>query len=157
MVDATVLFAGTVWPRWSFAVLAHALRKDFQLLLSPLVITQAKQNLLEKFPAFAKSFESWLRLCPFELVSDPSPKEIVSKQTLVRHLADVPVALSAIHAGVDYFVTEDKDFTDEDATTKELRQYLKIMRPVIFLREVMGWSSADLEKIRRRDWPIEGE
>ncbi len=157
MVDATVLFAGIGWPRWSYEVLRHAIKGDVQLILSSLVITQARRNLEEKLPVYVEAFDAWLQLCSFELAPEPSLKEIVSNQTLVRDLKDVPVALSAIQAQVDCFISEDKDFTDEDDTTAQVRQRLKVMRPVIFLREVMGWSSGDLEKIRNRDWPIEEE
>ena len=37
MLDATVLIAGSVWPRWSYEVIQHALQGDFQLILAPLV------------------------------------------------------------------------------------------------------------------------
>jgi predicted nucleic acid-binding protein len=155
MVDATVLFAGTIWPRWSFEILHHALRGDFRLLLSPLVIAGAKEALHAKFPAHVAAFDSWLQACPLEFVPDPDPQEVAANQTRVRHFADVPIALAAIHARADYFVTEDKDFTDENATTMQLRQRLHIMRPVIFLREVMGWSSENLKISRHRNWPSE--
>jgi predicted nucleic acid-binding protein len=155
MVDATVLFAGTAWPRWSHAVLRHAALGNFQLVLSALVITQARRNLQKRLPAYVEPFEEWLQWCPFEAAPDPTLEEVANHKTLMRDAKDIPVALAAINAGVDYFVSEDKDFTDEDDTTREVRQRLKIMRPVIFLREVMGWSSADLEKIHFRDWPLE--
>lgn len=85
----------------------------------------------------------------------PSLAEIAANHNLVRQAEDVPIALAAIKAGVDYFVSEDKDFTEWSATTREIHRALAIMRPVIFLREVMGWSSEDLEKIRKRSWPLE--
>jgi predicted nucleic acid-binding protein len=34
MVDANILIAGSVWPRWPYEVLQHALRGDFGLVLS---------------------------------------------------------------------------------------------------------------------------
>jgi predicted nucleic acid-binding protein len=154
MVDATVLFAGTRWPRWSYEVLRHALRGDIQLVLSPLVIKQARRNLVEKFPEYVESFAAWLALVSFEEVADPTGTAIVEDQTLMRDLKDVPIALSAIQGEVYCLVSEDKDFTAEDATTAELHRRLKVMRPVIFLREVMGWSKEDLEKVRSRDWPL---
>jgi hypothetical protein len=156
MVDATVLFAGTVWPRWSYEVLRHASQEDFHLVLPPLVIEQARRNLHRKFPQLVDRFDNWLASCPLEPVPDPSPQDEAVHRALVRHGEDVPVALAAIRAGVDYFVSEDKDFTAEDATTQAVQEQLKILRPVIFLREVMGWSSDELERVRRRDWPIEG-
>jgi len=73
MVDATVLYAGTGWPRWSYEVLRYALRGDFRLVLSPLVIKQAKRNLVKKLPALVESFDAWLSPCPVEMVPDPRP------------------------------------------------------------------------------------
>jgi predicted nucleic acid-binding protein len=153
-VDATVLFAGIGWPRWSYAVLRHAVQRDFQLVLSPLVIEQARRNLQEKLPASVASFDTWLSHVSCELAPDPRPEAVATHLDLVRDVEDVPVAVAALAAHVDYLVSEDKDFTEESAT-RELRKHVTIMRPVIFLREVMGWSSEELEEIRRRDGPIE--
>jgi predicted nucleic acid-binding protein len=154
MVDATVLFAGIGWPRWSYEILRHATKGDFHLVLAPSVITQSRRNLVKKLPHFAQALEDWLLLGAFELATEPTVKEIEANHTLVRQIEDVPIALAAIHAKVDCFISEDKDFTALDATTAELRKRLKVMRPVIFLREVMGWSSEDLETVHHRGWPI---
>lgn len=70
----------------------------------------------------------------------------------MRDITDVPVALAAIKAGVDHFVSEDKDFTSSDKTTEKLHRKLRVMLPGTFLREVMGWSSEELQAIRRREW-----
>src|SRR5438270_821176 len=43
-------------------------------------------------------------------------------------------------AKVDYFVTEDKDFTDVHTSTQEVQRRLNIMRPIIFLRDVMDMT-----------------
>lgn len=155
MLDTTVLFAGIGWPRWSYEVLRHAVRGDFQLVLSALVINQARQHIASRFPNHLEAFESWLQLVPFEMAEDPTQAAILENQSLMRDRKDVPIALSAIQGEVYCLVSEDKDFTAEDATTAELRKQLKVMRPVIFLREVMGWSKEDLEKIRSRNWPLE--
>ena len=42
MLDANILIAGSVWPRWPYEVLQHALRGDFRLVLSEYVIQQAR-------------------------------------------------------------------------------------------------------------------
>ena len=154
LVDATVLFAGIGWPRWSYEVLRHAAQEDFQLILIPLVIEQARRNLRAKLPGFVEAFDTWLSHVPCKLVPDPKPEAVAAHLALVRDVEDVPVAVAVLEADVDYLVSEDKDFTEESAT-RELRKHVSIMRPVIFLREVMGWSSQELEEIRRRDWPLE--
>ncbi|MBN1135899.1 MAG: hypothetical protein JXM73_04905, partial [Anaerolineae bacterium] len=53
---------------------------------------------------------------------------------LVRDAHDIPVALAAIAAQVDYLVSTDPDFTDVDSTTAELRRHLKPMRVGCFWR-----------------------
>ena len=67
-------------------------------------------------------------------------------------MSDVPVALAAIAAGVDYVVSEDKDLTAKAETTAELRRDLKVLLSGTFLREVMGWTSEELEAVRYRKW-----
>jgi hypothetical protein len=67
-------------------------------------------------------------------------------------VSDVPVALAAIKAKVDYLISEDKDFTVQDETTAELRRHVRPLLSGTFLREVMGWTSEQLEIVRRRKW-----
>jgi predicted nucleic acid-binding protein len=153
MLDATVLFAGTVWPRWSYEVLQHARKGDYRLLLSERVIGSARKWLAIRFPDFANLFdETVLPTLEYEPVAEPSAEAVAQNLHLVRQLSDVPVALAAIDASVDYFVTEDKDFTQRHPSTALLQSKLNIMRPVIFLREVMGRTSEELEQIRKRSW-----
>jgi predicted nucleic acid-binding protein len=152
MVDANILIAGTVWPRWPYELLRHSLQRDFQLVLSQFVINQANRRITERFPAHMGSFEAFLHMSRFELVPDPTQKEVNAWQDLVRDLTDVPVALAAINAGVDYLVSEDKDLTSKDDTTVVLRQHLSVLLTGTFLREVMGWESEALERVRGRTW-----
>ncbi len=49
-------------------------------------------------------------------------------------------------------VSEDKDLTTNDATTEKLRQQLKVYISGTFLREVMEWTSEELETVRGRTW-----
>jgi hypothetical protein len=70
----------------------------------------------------------------------------------MRDVTDVPIALAAIRAGVDVLVSEDKDFTIQNETTAELHRHLTVMLSGTFLRQVMGWTSEELEAIRHRTW-----
>ena len=67
-------------------------------------------------------------------------------------MKDIPVALAAIQAQVDYLVSTDRDFTDVDDTTMELRKHLTPIKVGTFLRDVMGWTSQSLSAIERRRW-----
>jgi predicted nucleic acid-binding protein len=151
-IDANVLFAGIVFPRWPREVLRYAAAGDIQLVLSPLVVQQARRNLQKRFPDYVDRFEEFLQVVDCELVPDPTPEKIEANKNLVRDLSDVAVALAAIAAKVDYLVSEDKDFTVRDETTVELRRHLKVAVSGTFLREVMGWTGEQLEAIRYRKW-----
>jgi predicted nucleic acid-binding protein len=153
-LDANVLIAGIVWPRWPREVLLHALKGEFTLVLSPFVIEEARRRIAARFSDFLHDFELWLFTVQYELAPAPTTEEIAANQDLVRQKEDIRVALSIQAAEVDYFVTYDRDFTDQDATTARVRQAIPgIMLPPVFLREVMGWRSEQLEAIRQRDWP----
>ncbi len=152
MLDATVLIAGSAFPRWPHEVLRHALNGDFKLVLSPLIIRQARTHLTKDFPNFVKDFEQFLKNCDIELIEDPNSEQVKEHQNLVRDKKDIPIALAAINARVDYLVSDDKDLTVKDKTTEELRRFIKPMICGTFLKEVMEWTSEDLEKVRRRKW-----
>src|SRR5690606_28361812 len=105
MVDANVLVAGLGWPRWPYALLQHAVAGDFQLVLSPFVIAEARHHLKRVVPAALPSLDEFLALSDYEAVADPTPEEIVVQQHIVRDPKDVPVALAAIKAQVDCLVS----------------------------------------------------
>jgi predicted nucleic acid-binding protein len=151
-VDANVLFAGSAFPRWPYEVLRHATAGDLQLVLCPLVVDQARRHLQQRFPDQVARLDHFLQRINYELVSDPTLEEIEAHADLVRDASDVAIALAAIAANVDYVVSEDKDLTAHDETTAELRRHLKVMLSGTFLREVMGWTSANLDIVRHRTW-----
>jgi len=99
-----------------------------------------------------QALDHFLESCDYEEVPDPTREEVERNLHLVRDPKDVPIALAAIEAGVDVFVTNDTDFTDRDESTAVLRTKLDPMPVGRFLHDVMGWSSSDLERIRRRNW-----
>lgn len=152
-LDANILIRGITLPRFPYEVLQHAGKRDFTPVFSAMVLDSTKRYIAKLFPDYQDMLAVLLETLDYEVVPDPLPEEVQARPTLVRDLRDVPVALSAIQAQVDYLVSTDRDFTDIDATTIELRRYLKPMKPGSFLREIMGWSSEDLSAIERRRWP----
>jgi predicted nucleic acid-binding protein len=152
-IDANVLITGIVWPRWPYEVLQHALRNEFVLVLSPLVIAEARNRIVTTFPEYLAEFEFLLANLKYETAPLPTQREVEANRALVRQIKDVPIALSVIGASVDYFVTYDRDFTDVGETTRAVREAIPgIMLPPVFLRTVMGWASNELEAIRNRQW-----
>jgi hypothetical protein len=76
MVDATVLIAGSGWPRWPREVLLAGLRGEIQIVLSPYVLGQACRVLNQRFPQHLQRFEEFIIYAPFELAQDPSPEQV---------------------------------------------------------------------------------
>lgn len=151
-VDANILVSGNVWPRWPYEVLQHALKGDYQLVLNSYVIEEARRTLLARFPKEIGQFDAFLTACNFEVAAIPTLEAVNAHANLVRDITDVPVALAAIEAGVDCLVSEDKDLTVRDETTVELRKRLPVYLSGAFLREMMGWSTEQLEAVRGRKW-----
>ena len=152
MADANILVAGLLFPRWFHEFLRHALKSDFQLVLSPQVIREARARMVKGTIVQQQALEQFLADCDYEEIPDPSPEEMKRNLHLVRDPKDVPIALAAINAGVDYLVTNDKDLTAQDETTAALRQKVQPMIVGKFLNEIMGWEGEDLERIRKRNW-----
>jgi hypothetical protein len=123
-------------------------------VLSPIVISEAKRRIQQRFAAYVQEFEEFLALVDYQAAPLPTVEEVEANSGLVRQANDIPIALSIGAAKVDHFVTYDKDFTDEAGITDGLRRLIpSIMLPPVFLREVMGWTSEELETVRYRDWP----
>ena len=149
MVDANVLISGSVWPRFPYAVLRHALAYDFQLVLCPFIIQEAHKRMSKTFPDDLWRFTEILGFSEYEEVSNPTKEELAAHAGLVRDSKDIPVALAAINAQVDCFITQDKDLTGPN---EPIHQYLTVLLPGTFLRDHMGWTSDQLEAIRKRNW-----
>jgi predicted nucleic acid-binding protein len=149
MVDANVLVAGVGWPRFPHEVLQHAISGDYQLVLSPFVIAEARKHILRLFPQVMDYFDAILVATNYEEVPTPSKADLTAQTGLVRDQNDVPVALAAINAGVDYLVSSDKDLTDPG---ESIHEHVNVLLPGAFLRQHMGWTSDQLEAIRQRNW-----
>ncbi len=153
MPDVNVLIAGLVWPRWQFEILKHAIQGDFTVVLAPLIITSTYLHVSRIDSTKLSDLMRFVVKTRPEMIPNPTKAEIQQYPDLVRDEADVPIALAAINAKVDYFITYDKDFTEEHESTEKVRQALPgIILPPVFLRDVMGWDSEALEAIRDWNW-----
>lgn len=56
-IGANVLIAGIVRPRWAHEILQHALRSDFVLVLSPIVLAKTRNRIATTFPEFLAEYE----------------------------------------------------------------------------------------------------
>jgi predicted nucleic acid-binding protein len=152
MVDTNVLLSGIVWPRWPYEILRYVRQGHIELVLCPFIIAQVYRNVQKYFPDSLPYLGEVLALCDYTEVADPSPQEVESQAGLMRDLSDIPIAVAAINAQIDCFITTDKDFTDKVPENEPLQQKLHILLPGTFLREYMGWTSEQLEALRGRQW-----
>lgn len=150
MLDTNIIISGITSPRYCFEILNHATQEDFKLILPEIIILEATRNINKKFPQYLDNLKEFILNCPMELIEHPSKGEVIKNKGIIRDESDIPIILSAISAGVDFFVSGDKDFTE--ITNKSLKNRLNVLSPADFLREIMHWSDEDLERIRLRRW-----
>ena len=149
-LDANVLIAGVLLPRWPYEVMRAAIGGSFDLVLPEQVIIEARRHL--HHPAQLAALEAFLTGATYEEFAMPPRGRVQANRDLVRSEKDVPIALSLLDGQADIFVTNDRDFTDPDATAERFRQQVHVMLTAVFLRSVLGWSSEALESIRNRTW-----
>ena len=149
-LDANVLIAGTLLPRWPHEVMRAALRGLYQPVLPEQVIVEARRHLPR--PSQQSALDVFLAGSGYEELVMPPLERVRADLDLIRSERDVPIALSLLDAQVDILVTNDRDFTDPEATAERFRRQIKVMLAAVFLREVLGWSGESLERARRRTW-----
>jgi hypothetical protein len=148
-LDANVLIAGIMLPRWPHEVMRAAIERQFRPVLPEQVVTEARRHLT---PVQSRELDRFISQSDCERLAMPPPDVVANNLDLVRSAKDVAIALALLDGRVDVFVTSDRDFTDEGATAARFNERVRTMLPPVFLREVLGWSSGDLEAIRSRTW-----
>src|SRR5713226_8561645 len=141
-LDSGVFLEGVLAP-WSVsrAILIHARRRAFTLILAEYVQREVEKNLLDLLahnPELGNeaidTYSTLLRLLKPERIPLPTKKEIDSYRHLIRHQADVPVRVSALNAAPDWFLTTNtRRFTPQVAA----RTGLKITTPQVFLQSLI--------------------
>lgn len=72
MADANVLVAASAWPRWPYEVLQHALKDDYQLVLSVEIVHEARSSVAKLGPESLEHLEEML-LGPYARSEKPMP------------------------------------------------------------------------------------
>lgn len=130
-LDSNVLTGGLISP-WGLdkAVLSLCAARVCRLVLAQAVRDEVEENLLlqaERLPSLSAEqlidhYHRLMKLADSELVSYPDKDLVRSSRHLIRHLADVPVLLSAIASKPDWLLTHNtKHFTQAVAHRNSLR------------------------------------
>lgn len=149
-LDANIIIAGILQPRWPHEVLRCCVTGALPVLVPEQVIEEARRHL--KMPQQVRALDYFLEASGAETVPMPPPEDVLENMDLVRDASDAPVALALLNARVTTFVTLDRDFAEPGATATRFSERVRVMLPAVFLRDVMGWGSAELESIRERRW-----
>ena len=138
MPDANILIAAFLHPRSSYALFEAARAGRVTLALCPYVIKEARRMISRAFPRRLEEFDRFLAETPHVMLPDAAPDEIARNAGLVSDPADIPVALAALAAGVQYLVTSDRRFRDDLRWIMGPDPPLKVVTPGEFLREALG-------------------
>ena len=149
MVCANVLVAGVVQPHVLYEILQHAVVGDFRLVLSTYIVDEAREVIRHLVPDQMPQFDVLLQAIDHEIVPIPTCTELMQAPWLAHHCEDLPVILSAVKAQVDCLISADQSITDPSGPA---HRYLRVVLPVTFLRQSMGWKVEDLQRVRERNW-----
>jgi predicted nucleic acid-binding protein len=130
-LDSNVLTGGLV-SRWGLdkAVLALCAARICRLVLAEAVREEVEENILihaatlerEVGSQLLKDYDRLLRLTRPLIVPFPAESEVLAARPLIRHLADVPVLVSAIKSKPDWLLTHNtKHFSPAVARRTGLR------------------------------------
>ena len=139
-LDSNVLTGGIV-SQWGMdrAILSLCAARICRLVLANIVKDEVEENLLlhsieldrKDGQELLDDYLNLIKLADPERLGYPSKTAVLESRGLIKHLADVPVLLSAIEAQPDWLLTHNKNhFTPEVAK----RTSLRIGSPADFFR-----------------------
>ncbi|MBM4401696.1 MAG: putative toxin-antitoxin system toxin component, PIN family [Candidatus Cloacimonetes bacterium] len=133
-LDTSVLIAALFSSKGASAeILKLARSGELEIFISQHVIEETRKTLHLKGTQLLPVFEGILKTKIFNVLPNPSKKEIDLSKLIVKDEKDVPILAIAMQEKVDYLVTLDrKDFIDDTTVAKKSR--LKILTPGAFVK-----------------------
>ncbi|MGH9844318.1 MAG: PIN domain-containing protein [Blastocatellia bacterium] len=141
-LDSNVLTGGVI-AVWGLdkAVLSLCASRICRMVLAEVVRLEVERNLLSRASTFSSAeaeqvlndYVKLIKLAQPEIAPPPAANEVARSLHLIRHIADVPVLLSAMHSQPDWLLTHNtKHFTSAVAK----RAGLRIATPAGFFRNM---------------------
>jgi predicted nucleic acid-binding protein len=141
-LDSNVLTGG-ILAAWGLdkAVLSLCASRICRLVLAEVVRLEVERNLLTRASTFSAAeaeqvlddYIKMIEMAQPEIVPPPAADDVARSLHLIRHIADVPVLLSAMHSQPDWLLTHNtKHFT----STVGKRAGLQIATPAGFFRRM---------------------
>jgi predicted nucleic acid-binding protein len=124
-LGSSALFAGAVSPNGAARMLLLLAEAGLvTITVSEQVVAETERAVARKVSQALAYYREALRSTGLRIVRDPSPEEVEAHKNSIAHRADVPIAVAAMKADVDYLVTLNRQhFTDDPgvATRSGLR------------------------------------
>ncbi len=106
-IDSSVLIAASISPKGSARdLIIKALRNEFKVIVSDLVIEETQRNLKNKAPQALPALQLFLESLNPE-VETPTKSQIVKVSKIIE-LKDAPIVAGAIKAKADFLVSFDR-------------------------------------------------
>ncbi|MDR1617068.1 MAG: putative toxin-antitoxin system toxin component, PIN family [Syntrophomonadaceae bacterium] len=115
MFDTTIIISAFLNPQGNpYIALIKGAQFPYSLVLCDQIFDEIRRIFNRKFPAQILNMEKFLaRLC-CDMVTLTAEDEIYLDEDRIRDVTDRPILRAAIKAGVDIFVTGDKDFLESE-------------------------------------------
>jgi predicted nucleic acid-binding protein len=135
-LDSSALFAGIVSAEGAArALLMMAEAGLLTITVSEQVIAETERALARKLPLALDDLRATLRHTRLRIVRDPAPEAVEAHTGVIAHLADVPIVVAAMQAGVDYLATLNRRHFIDDPDVAA-RSGLRIGTP----GDALGWA-----------------
>ena len=128
MIDTNVLVSAIPNPAGiPYAAYAKASVSPYALILCDQILEELRRIFNLKFQAKIPAMERFLSIARYDLITVPT-LEILPLEKNIRDVNDRPILRAALKAGVQIFITGDKDFLESGI------QIPHILTPAQFLR-----------------------
>jgi putative PIN family toxin of toxin-antitoxin system len=117
MIDTNIFISAALFPNGRVAAaLMKTLMPPYEPVVCDYVVDELHRKFREKFPDKMVELEAFLftALQSIEVVS--TPEEETEAELKIRDVKDRPILRAALDAGVDLFLTGDKDFLESSVT-----------------------------------------
>ncbi len=131
-LDSNVIFSGLYSLKEAPGViLERFIEGRISVVISQQVLEEVVRTIKEKLPDGLPALRRLLTGVPLEIQTDPSSEQI-EKLAGKLQFADAAILAAAINAGVDYFITGDSHFLENQDIARECG--LKIITPAEFVK-----------------------
>jgi len=117
-LDSNVILAGLL-STWGLdkAILSLGAAQIVKLVIAEVIRREVERNLLihaetlsrEDSDRLLGDYDLFIQLSRPEIVPPPVPSEVRKHRSLIRHLADVPILLSALSSDPEWFITHNTE------------------------------------------------